>query len=620
MIDISVSGLYKAYEEDKNILEGLSFEITAGERVGLLGRNGAGKTTLLRILTNETEYERGDVVIHPGRRLGLISQIPVYPPDCTTEDVLKTAHAGTDALAATLGQLAERMVADSSPRLLREYDKAQSEFLRLGGYDTETARNRVANGLLIPPEMRGQLFSSLSGGEKTRVNLARLILEDTDVLLLDEPTNHLDMRATEWLEDYLVKFRGTVLVVSHDRYFLDRVVTRTIEIVGGKAEFYGGSYSFFVAEKLRRQSEQMTRWEREQAEAKRLKHSAGRLAAWGTGNKRLMQKSKAIEKRIERLTVTGRPTLDKKMKVRFSEREFRGDEALVMRGISKSYGSKQLFSGVDIEVTGGERIALIGDNGTGKSTLLRLIVGEEQPDEGSSRLGPAIKAAFLPQIIKFDDPYRSVLDTMLYECSLTHESARNRLGAFRFSGEDVYRPVGALSGGEQSRLRLCMLMKDEINLLILDEPTNHLDLQSREWIEEALEDYGETLLFVSHDRYFIDRFATRVWECNRDGTLTDFRGSFSEYREYRELTEMKQRMVKSDVKRRETKKTEIPREKLLAKTEREIDALELKIKQLDEASAEYCSDYQKLLELSGEKSALEAELVPLYERWEELSE
>ncbi len=266
MIEIQVNGLVKSFEVGHNVLEGLTFQIDQGERVGLLGRNGAGKTTLFRILTGELEPDEGQVTLGAGRRMGLISQIPVYPAGYTVEDVLRSAFARLESLAKEMESLAERMAeGESDPALLRRYGSLSERFEVFGGYDVDVAVNKIANGLSIPAEMRSQLFDSLSGGEKTRVNLGRLILEDTDILLLDEPTNHLDLHATEWLEEYIRGFRGTVVAISHDRYFLDRVVTRVIEIEGGKAEFYSGNYSFYAVEKERRYQERLKQYEKEQA-------------------------------------------------------------------------------------------------------------------------------------------------------------------------------------------------------------------------------------------------------------------------------------------------------------------------------------------------------------------
>jgi len=625
MIDISIQGLIKAFEQDKNILDDLTFDVNCGERIGILGKNGAGKTTLFRIMTGEVHPDEGRVVIATGKRMGLISQIPVYPEGFTVETVLKTAHERIFELEAKMNELAAQMSDNSSDAIMREYDKAAADYERLHGYNSEFERNRVANGLEINETMRSQLFSKLSGGEKTRVNLARLILEDTDILLLDEPTNHLDLKATEWLEDYLLKFHGTVLAISHDRFFLDRVVSRTIEITEGKAEFYSGNYSFYVAEKQRRFDEQLKKYEKEQKELKRLDEAARRLYQWGTGNEALMKKSFAIRSRMERIEKTDRPKAEKMMKIKFSQREFSGDEVLIIDGVSKSFGERKLFSNLELIIEGGERIALIGDNGTGKSTLIKLIMGEDVPDCGMVRRGPSIKTAYLPQIIKFDYPSRNLVDTMLYSEKCTPQTARDRLGSFRFSGEDVYKPVSALSGGEQSRLRLCVLMRDEVNFLILDEPTNHLDIMSREWIEEAVESYGEALLFVSHDRYFIERFATRIWVLE-NGSIIDFRGDFAEYREYlRRQSEQNQNFkpketVKEEANKAFKKNPSAYNEKQLQRTERDIEKLEGKIKEIEQLCEENSSDFQKLMELDVQKAETQKELDALYEKWEKQSE
>ena len=624
MIDISVSSLVKSFELGKNILDGLTFTVNSGERVGILGHNGCGKTTLFRILAGEIGWDEGEVMVAPSKRLGLISQIPVYPDGWTTEDVLRSAHKRLYEISDRLDKLGLLMEHDQSPALLQEYDRLSDDFRRLGGYDMDTARNRVANGLDIPAAMREQPFDSLSGGEKTRVNLARLILEDTDILLLDEPTNHLDLHATEWLEDYLLHFKGTVLSISHDRWFIDRVAQRCIEIVDGKAEFYSGGYSFYLEERQRRFEEKMRKYEKDQAKIEQLTRAAEQMHLWAfMGNDKLHKRAFSMEKRIEKLSHTEKPTEQKKLSVKFRQREFEGDEVLVMEGLSKSFGEKKLFFGLDLTVTGGERIALIGDNGTGKSTLVKLIMGDETPDAGYVYRGPAVRTAYLPQMVSFSVPERSAYDTMLYDCRCQPQEARDRLAAFGFRGEDVFTPVGTLSGGEKSRLRLCMLMGADINFLILDEPTNHLDIASREWMEDALSDYEQTLLFVSHDRYFIEKFATRIWAL-ADGRITDFRGGYSEFCQWRDRQEVFRQNERAAQKKKEPKaepkkKPVQGNDKAIAKVEREIAKLEAKIAALDAEAEANGSDYQKLMELSAEREGLENELLELYEQWEELN-
>lgn len=621
MIDISVSSLVKAFELGKNVLDGLSFTVNSGERVGILGHNGCGKTTLFRILVGELGYDSGQVMVAPSRRLGLISQIPVYPEGWTTEQVLRHAHRRLYELADSIEDLTERMESDDSPALLREYDRLSDDFRRLGGYDMDADRSRVANGLGISPAMRGQLYDSLSGGEKSRVNLARLILEDTDILLLDEPTNHLDLHATEWLEDYLLRFKGTVLAISHDRYFLDNVVQRSIEISEGKAELYSGNYSFYVQERQRRFEEKLKKYEKDQAKIEQLTRAAEQMHLWAfMGNDKLHKRAFSMEKRIEKLSHSERPSEQRKLTVKFKEREFSGDEVLVTEDLSKSFGEKRLFGGLSLAVTGGERIALIGDNGVGKSTLIKLIMGEETPDSGYLYKGPAVRAAYLPQIVGFTEESRSALDTMLYDCRCLPQEARDRLAAFGFRGEDVFTPVGALSGGEKSRLRLCMLMGGDVNLLILDEPTNHLDIASREWMEDALSDYEQTLLFVSHDRYFIEKFATRVWAMG-GGTVTDFRGGYREYCDWR----ARQTLLDQSIRQQDREKKPRPQRaknsaRSLERVEREISRLEARSAELKQEAEEHFSDYERLMDISSRQEELEARLLALYGEWEELSQ
>ncbi len=625
MIDISVTGLVKSFDLEMKILDGLTFQVDSRERVGLLGKNGAGKTTLFRILTGELRADEGEVMIAPGRRLGLISQIPVYPAGYTVEDVLQSAFARMASLKDEMDALEARMAeGDSDARTLKRYGDLTARFEGLGGYDTETAVNKVANGLSISADMRTRLFDDLSGGEKTRVNLGRLILEDTDILLLDEPTNHLDLQATEWLEEYLTRFRGTVVVISHDRYFLDRTVTRIIEVENGKAEFYSGNYSFYAIEKERRYQEQLKQYLKEQSKIEQLEKAVERQKTWALmGNDHTFRRAVSMEKRIERMRTVSKPTKAKRMDARFASREFRGDEVLQIRGLSKSFGERSLFEDIYLRVGGGERIALLGENGTGKTTLLNIITGAEKPDGGSVRLGPSVRTAYLEQMIRFDHPERSLVDTMIYEKrNMTAQSARNRLAAYQFQGEDVFKSVGVLSGGELSRLRLCLLMDEEINFLILDEPTNHLDIAAREWIEEAVEAFDGTLLFVSHDRYFINRFATRIWELS-EGTIHDYPMGFAEYRSVK-AEEKRQVPVSAPKKTGDTRPVRGNRSQQAAK--KQLTICESAIARLEEKSAElslqmevFGSDADMMMQLYAEKEEIDAKLESEMIRWEDLS-
>ena len=621
MIDLSVKDLVKSFDADDNILDGLTFDVQAGERVGIMGRNGAGKTTLFRILTGEIGYDSGEVIFAPGKKVGLISQIPKYPAGYTVEQVLRTAFAGLEKLKRQLSELEAQMGAHPSREVLTQYDALMDRFTTGGGYETEVDLQKVVNGLNIPPEMRQREFTMLSGGEKTRVNLARLLLEKTDILLLDEPTNHLDMKSVEWLEEYILRFKGTVLTISHDRYFLDRIVQRIVELRGGKAEFYTGNYSAYVVEKQARFDLQLKQYEQEQAKLKQLGYTVERMKGWGINNRSLYRRAMSIQHRMERIEKTERPVTEKQLKLRFEEKDFFGDEVFTIRDLGKSFDDKTLFDHVELEVKGGERIALLGDNGTGKSTFLKILLGETLADHGKIKFGPTVKTAYLPQIIHFDHPERTLYDTMLYEKNCTPQVARDRLGAFLFQGEDVFKTVANLSGGEQSRLRLCMLMDEKINLLILDEPTNHLDIASREWIEAAVEDYEGTLLFVSHDRYFVDRFATRIWVLE-NGTIQDYPCGYEKYRSIlaHEAEKPKAAPVKAEKKEKaKTKGGDKALEKKLRAVERDIEKQEALVAEFEPQIEAAASDYQELTRLFAEKEAAEAQLEALMEQWEQLS-
>lgn len=626
MIDLSVTNLVKSFTVGEEVLSGLSFHVNTGERVGLLGRNGCGKTTVFKILTGEYDYDEGEVSVAPGKRLGLISQIPVYPQGYTVEDVLDSAFARVHQLEREMEALATEMASGSATReQLLQYDRLSAGYELAGGYDLAVQLNKVANGLGISPAMRAQLFDELSGGEKTRVNLGRLILEDTDILLLDEPTNHLDLHAVEWLESYLDSFPGTVLAISHDRYFLDRVVSRIVEIHDGKAEFYSGNYSFYAEEKERRYQEQLRQYEKEQAKVAQLSEAAEKLKLWAfLGNDKLYKRAFSMEKRIEKLQTVSKPIgKEQALTMGFSSLDFQGDELFTVDRLQKSYGSRTLFTDISLSVTGGERIALLGDNGAGKTTFLKLLLGEEQPDAGYLHFGPAVRPGYLPQIVRFDHMERSLLDTMLYEQNCTPQEARDRLAAFRFRGEDVFKSVSTLSGGELSRLKLCLLMDERINFLILDEPTNHLDIVSREWIESAVAAFDGALLFVSHDRYFIKKFATRIWVLE-NGKITDFRGDYDAYlaKKARDL-ELRQ-VIRPESKKPKKERPKSPggtrqASKRLTQVEREIGKTEGALAALDEEMSANATDYQKLQDLIGQKEPLEEQLAALYEEWESLS-
>ncbi len=620
MVDISVKNLNKFFVIGENLLQDLSFEIEEGERVAILGRNGCGKTTLFKIITGEMDYDGGEVYVNPNKKLGMISQIPHFPLGYTVEDVLRSAFREILAAKKKMEALEKAMEQGATQEQLKTYDSLVARFQAGGGYDMDVEVDKICNGLGITPAQRPQLFDSLSGGEKTRINLARLLLEKTDILLLDEPTNHLDLNSVEWLENYIKTFKGTVLAISHDRYFIDQIAQRVIEITEGHAEFYTGNYSFYMEEKQARFDLQLKQYEQEQAKLKQLGYTVERMKGWGINNRTLYRRAMSIQHRMERIRKTERPKTEKTMKATFGEKDFSGDVVFKLKNLSKSFGDRVLFSDVNLSVEGGERIALLGDNGTGKSTFIKCLLGEEDC-QGKIQFGPTVKWGYLPQIIHFDHPERSLYDTMLYEKNLTPQQARDRLGAFLFQGEDVFKTVGTLSGGEQSRLRLCMLMDEKINLLILDEPTNHLDIASREWVEAAIEEFEGVLLFVSHDRYFIEKFAERIWLLE-DGTIRDFRCDYRKYRSILEHEAMAKVLPAAPTKVKKekgkpggTKETE----KTVRRLEREIDKQEKLVADLDRKIEAAAADYQELTRLLGEKEEAENILMELMEQWEQAS-
>ena len=621
MIDISVKGLCKSYGANE-ILKDISFEINRGERVGLIGENGSGKTTLFKILLGEVDYDSGDVFIAPDARIGIIHQLPVYEEETTVLDVLRDAFSHLEEITAQMKKLERMMEVSSDRELLRRYGELSARFEHFGGYEVDTQVAKVANGLGISEAMRMQKFASLSGGEKTRINLARAILQNTDILLLDEPTNHLDIDAVEWLEDYLEKYEGTVVTISHDRYFIDKTVTRIIELEDTNISFYPGNYSFYMEEKQARYLEQKKRYEAEQKKIAQLEYAAERLHGWGMGNKRLQVRAFAMERRIERLRRTEKPKEHRNtLKSGFSEREFNGDEVFLARDISHSFGERTILDNINLKMQNGDRIALIGLNGSGKTTFLNIITGNVSPDYGVIKFGPSVKAGLLPQFIKFEDESRNLVDTLIYALNLTPESARNHLAAFDFKGDDVFEKVSTLSGGERTRLALCILMAHEINFLILDEPTNHLDITSREWIEEAIYRFDGPLLFVSHDRYFLNRFTNRVWSLT-DGKIEDFIGGYDAYRAMCARREA----IKYTAPQKEKEKAEKPKarskntEKKIASLEREIAKCEGRLNEIDAEMTASGADFARLQELMAEQESENAKLDALYREWGELCE
>jgi len=518
MIDISVHELNKYYGAN-HVLKGISFEIYSGEKVGLLGKNGSGKTTMFKIITEEEPFESGQLSKASGKKVEILSQIPVFGENDTVEDILHSSFKEITEVFTAM----KKIEGDEDPKVLMRYGRLMEEYERLGGYEVDYKVDIMCNGMNLTT-LRENPFNQLSGGEKTRVNLARILLCDCDILLLDEPTNHLDLQSLKWLEVFLKNYPGTVVVISHDRAFLDNVIKRIIEIEEGKATFYSGNYSWYAEEKRRRYTTHTEQYERQQKEIKRIEDRA----KWFVEQDRFTTKHHAILSRIDHMDIIDKPLTSKKMTEDFSSGGYAAKVIASFDTVYKGYGENQLLENVSLDISRNDRIALIGANGCGKTTLLKLMLEEESCDSGIVNVSSNVNIIYMPQIIKFNDENATVLETFRNDYDIPEGKARSILTKFRFRTPDIAKKVSTLSGGEKSRLKLCLLMQTTANFLIMDEPTNHLDIDSREWIEDAVADWDGTMLFISHDRYFLNKFATKIWSMDA-GTITEFIGTFDDY-------------------------------------------------------------------------------------------
>lgn len=624
MAEISVQKLNK-YFGDYHVLKDITFEIFEGQRVGIIGANGAGKTTLFKVLTGELDYDDG-VLYKADKKIGVLDQLPVYPENMTVREVLWQAFSEVEKIAARLKELENLMRVVSTRDIMDEYQALTEKFELMDGYNCEVLYSKMTNGLDISKEMQARTFMSLSGGEKTRVNLAKTMLQGTEILLLDEPTNHLDLESLNWLENYLSTFKGAVVMISHDRYFLDKTTNITIEIEDGKNRVYNGSYSQYMEQKEKELEELYEAQKRQEKEIARLEFTLNRMKGWGLGNSKLMKRAFSLEKRINRIERIQTVRQAHKMKGKFSVASRTGDEVYYIEKLSVGY-DRPLIENLTALVLRGERVAIIGENGCGKTTLLKTILGHMEALSGRIVEGAGLKVGFLPQEVKFDHEERTVLDTVLYETKLSTADSRQRLAAYNFLGDDVFKEVSVLSGGEKTRLRLCLFMNDQINTLFLDEPTNHLDMLSRQWLEDSLEEFTETMLFVSHDRYFINKFATRIWHV-KDGMITDFIGTYDEYAAYCER--QKQTKTEKHTEKKEKKPDSKPKsekkglsyneKKQLKEAENEIRKLEKELEFFASEEEKYSTDYEKLSDIAKAKEAAENRLLELYEVAEKLNE
>lgn len=622
------------YYGAEHVLTNVTFEIHSGAKVGLIGMNGAGKTTLFRILSGQDKPFQGEVHIQKGARVGYLQQMPVYDPHITILEVLQESFIHLTQLQERMEQLSiqmsdEHLGEEQMQRVLQQYGEALDIFERGGGYEMSARIDRIANGLGIPAEYYDRLFEGLSGGEKTKVGLARLLLTDPDILLLDEPTNHLDMDAVVWLEQFISQSTATVVVISHDRYFLDKVVHQIVELEDGEATTYPMSYSAYRDEKQRRLVRQFEDYKDQQKEIKRIKESIKRLIEWGNRsnppNPSFHRKAASMQKALDRMEKVKRPIMDRaQIELDLRQKDRSGDRVLVLDRVSKRYGEKILLDQASALLRYGENAAIIGGNGAGKTTLLRMILEQESIDSGTLSLGSRTEVGYLAQEAAPPDLGETVLQWFKLAAKMEEGEARGQLAKFLFYGSDVFKKVSGLSGGEWSRLRLAILMHERPNLLILDEPTNHLDISAREALEEALEEFSGTILTVSHDRYFINRIAGQIWSLD-GGVLSVNLGNYEDWKEWQEKKinnfpvsnhEIK---ISSKENKRNSQISKVIEIDTKDQIEEYIFKLESELLEIQQKFLlEYYQNEKKLIEIKIRESEIENKLEQYYENWMKL--
>ena len=629
MIVLSAQNVAKSFGVNV-VLKDVSLTLQQGDRMGLVGVNGCGKSTLMRILAGLESADSGEISMVRGTRIGYLAQQNMVTSGLSVWDELQKVYEPVFEMERRLRELEEEMSrAHEEParfsRLSSDYDKLLRRFEESDGYSWKSLVSGVLNGLGFKPAQYDQKVDSLSGGEQTRLCLARLLLQKPDLLLLDEPTNHLDMETLTWLENYLTAYRGSVLVISHDRYFLDHVCTCMVEILMGASEQYSGNYTRYIAQRQERFETRMRAYELQQKEIERQQAIIARYRMYN--REKSIRAAESREKALERMEKLDKPVDERAIRFRFEARRRTGEDVLMIKDVSKSFGEKHLFAHLDLHVRMGDRVALIGPNGVGKSTLIKLITGDEPADTGVIRYGSNVDVGYYDQHQSALHPEKTVLDEVWDRFPRMEQSdVRGALGMFLFTGDDVFQPIKTLSGGEKGRVALTALMLRKDNLLLLDEPTNHLDMDSREVLEDALSDFGGTIITVSHDRYFINRIANRILEMRPEGVV-EYMGNYDDYIEKKnrpveqetvagktrtELEKEKRREKQSKQALRQLKARAQEAEKAIGVKEEEIAQMEAQM-----ADPALYADAEKAAAVQKSYQQAQRDLQALYEAWEE---
>lgn len=635
---LSCNHVSKAFGTDQ-ILSGVSFHIEDQEKAAIVGINGAGKSTLLKIIVGELAADQGDVVLSRGKTLGYLAQHQDLESGRTIYDELKEVKRPIIEMEEQIRSLELRMkdaAGEELEQMLSAYSRLNHTFELENGYAWQSEITGVLKGLGFTEEEFGKTVNTLSGGQKTRVSLGRLLLSKPDIILLDEPTNHLDMESIAWLETYLLNYSGAVIIVAHDRYFLNRVVSKIVELEFGRCSVYQGNYTAYSEKKAMIRAAQMKAYLNQQQEIRHQEEVIAKLKSFN--REKSIKRAESREKMLDKIELLEKPAeVTDEMKISLEPNILSGNDVLTVRDLSKSFGSLNLFGHVDFDIKRGERVAIIGNNGTGKTTILKLINEMLPADTGTITLGSKVHIGYYDQehhVLNMENTlFEEVQDAYP---NLTNTQVRNILAAFLFTGDDVFKRIGDISGGERGRVSLAKLMLSEANFLILDEPTNHLDITSKEILEQALNNYTGTVLYVSHDRYFINQTATRILELTGQ-TLINYIGNYDYYLEKRDLmtslytapadsnqtSGAEESEVKLDWKAQKEEQARIrKRQNDLKKTEDEILKLETRDAEIDALLLDESiyTNVAKLVELNQEKENLQSRLEELYEIWGSLAE